>query len=67
MTRSSTATPHFEAVTNSPITSMRSVHIAEIHDFQPICQSPLDRALIAQATVEDLVLMTSDETMAQYG
>lgn len=32
----------------------------------PIHKDPFDRILIAQAIAEDMVLMTSDETIAQY-
>lgn len=45
---------------------LRPVHIAEIHGLPFIHQDPFDRALIAQATVEDLVLVTTDEEIAQY-
>lgn len=32
----------------------------------PIHKDPFDRILIAQAIAEDMILMTSDETIAQY-
>jgi PIN domain nuclease of toxin-antitoxin system len=42
------------------------VHVAGIYGLPAIHQDPFDRALIAQATVEDLVLLTTDESVAQY-
>ena len=45
---------------------LRPVHVAEIHGLAAIHQDPFDRALIAQATVEDLVLVTTDEEIAHY-
>ena len=42
-------------------------HVSAVADLPPIHQDPFDRALIAQATVEGLVLITSDRVMPQYG
>jgi len=44
----------------------RPEHIAAIYHLPPLHQDPFDRALIAQATVEDLVLMTSDGEIQRY-
>lgn len=41
-------------------------HIAAIHDLPPIHQDPFDRALIAQATIEDLTLVTTDRLIPRY-
>lgn len=41
-------------------------HVAEIHGLPAIHRDPFDRALIAQATVEDLVLVTTDDEIARY-
>jgi PIN domain nuclease of toxin-antitoxin system len=41
-------------------------HVAAIHDLPAVHQDPFDRALIAQAIVEDLTLLTTDAQMAQY-
>ena len=46
---------------------LRPEHVSVVADLPPIHQDPFDRALIAQATVEDLVLITSDRTIPQYG
>jgi PIN domain nuclease of toxin-antitoxin system len=45
---------------------LRPLHIAGIHGLTAIHHDPFDRALIAQATVEDLVLVTTDEKIALY-
>jgi PIN domain nuclease of toxin-antitoxin system len=45
---------------------LRSEHIAAIYDLPPIHQDPFDRALIAQAMVEDLTLVTLDAEIPKY-
>jgi len=45
---------------------LRPIHVAEIHSLPPFHQDPFDRALIAQATVEDLTLVTTDGAIAEY-
>lgn len=45
---------------------LRPVHMDEICGLPPIHQDPFDRALIAQATVEDLVVVTTDEILPRY-
>ena len=45
---------------------LRPNHITEICNLPPILQDPFDRALIAQATVERLTLVTTDEAIAEY-
>jgi PIN domain nuclease of toxin-antitoxin system len=45
---------------------LRPAHVAEIHGLAAIHQDPFDRALIAQATVEDLVLVTTDAEIPLY-
>jgi PIN domain nuclease of toxin-antitoxin system len=49
--------------TEVPITSKHGLGVANL---PPIHKDPFDRILIAQAIAEDMVLMTSDETIAQY-
>lgn len=44
----------------------RPEHVAELHNLQTIHQDPFDRALIAQATVENLTLVTKDQTIPLY-
>ena len=41
-------------------------HIAEVYDMPPIHQDSFDRVLIAQATVEDLALVTTDQQIPRY-
>ena len=45
---------------------LRPNHITEICNLPPIHQDPFDRALIAQATVEDLTLVTTGGAIAEY-
>jgi len=45
---------------------LRPAHVAGIHGLPAIHQDPFDRALIAQATVEDLVLVSTDEKISLY-
>ena len=51
------------AATGMPL---RAAHVAEIHNLHAIHQDPFDRALIAQATVEDLALVTTDAVIGRY-
>jgi PIN domain nuclease of toxin-antitoxin system len=46
--------------------AMRPDHIAEVYNLPPIHQDPFDRVLIAQATVEDLILVTTDGKIPLY-
>jgi PIN domain nuclease of toxin-antitoxin system len=43
-----------------------SEHALATEDLPPIHQDPFDRMLLAQAHVEGLILVTSDEMVAQY-
>ncbi|MEO8657012.1 MAG: type II toxin-antitoxin system VapC family toxin [Bryobacteraceae bacterium] len=45
---------------------LRPEHITAIHGLPPIHQDPFDRALIAQATVEELTLVTTDTDIPRY-
>jgi PIN domain nuclease of toxin-antitoxin system len=45
----------------------RPAHIAALYQLPAIHQDPFDRALIAQATVEDLTLVTTDQVIPRYG
>ena len=44
----------------------RPEHIAAIYDLPPVHQDPFDRALIAQAIVEELALVTTDREIPRY-
>jgi PIN domain nuclease of toxin-antitoxin system len=46
--------------------AMRPDHIAEVYRLPPIHQNLFDRVLIAQATVEDLILVTTDAKIPLY-
>ncbi len=45
---------------------LRPEHIAAIYHLPAIHQDPFDRALIAQAIVEGLTLLTTDGTIPRY-
>jgi len=45
---------------------LRPAHIAAIFDLPAVHQDPFDRALIAQATVENLTLVTTDGEIPLY-
>jgi PIN domain nuclease of toxin-antitoxin system len=51
------------AATSLPI---RAEHIAGVYDLSPIHHDPFDRVLIAQATVEAMVLVTADAAISGY-
>jgi len=44
----------------------RAEHVSEIYALRPIHKDPFDRALIAQAIVEDLTMVTMDEEIPKY-
>ena len=45
---------------------LRPEHVAEVYLLPPIHRDPFDRVLIAQATVEQLTLVTTDAKIPQY-
>lgn len=45
---------------------MLSAHVVAIDGLPPIHKDPFDRLLIAQATVEGIVLLSADPVMAKY-
>jgi PIN domain nuclease of toxin-antitoxin system len=51
------------AATSLPI---RAEHIAGVYDLPSIHRDPFDRVLIAQATVEQMVLVTGDGDLTAY-
>lgn len=57
-----------EALDNFAATplALKPAHISEIYKLEPIHQDPFDRALIAQAIVEELTLLTTDSEIAKY-
>jgi PIN domain nuclease of toxin-antitoxin system len=46
--------------------AVTGAHAAALAGLPPIHKDPFDRMLIAQAAVEGLILLTSDETIAKY-
>jgi PIN domain nuclease of toxin-antitoxin system len=46
--------------------ALRPEHIAAVYGLPAIHQDPFDRALIAQASVEDLELVTTDAEIPRY-
>ena len=42
-------------------------HAERVVDLPPIHKDPFDRMLVAQALIEELVLVTGDPWMARYG
>ena len=46
--------------------AIRSEHAVAVATLPHIHKDPFDRILIAQATVEGITLLTSDETIARY-
>jgi PIN domain nuclease of toxin-antitoxin system len=46
--------------------AVTGAHVAALAGLPPIHKDPFDRMLIAQAAVEGLILLTSDETIAKY-
>ena len=45
---------------------LRPEHVSEVYTLPPIHKDPFDRILIAQATVEDLTLLTTDGDIPRY-
>ena len=46
--------------------AFRPEHVSEVHTLAPIHKDPFDRALIAQAIVEDLTVVTTDGEIPKY-
>jgi PIN domain nuclease of toxin-antitoxin system len=49
--------------TELPITG---IHAVEVETLPPIHKDPFDRMLVAQSTVEGILLLTSDSIVARY-
>jgi len=45
---------------------IRSEHVVAIEALPPLHKDPFDRLLVAQATVEGMLLLTADERLAGY-
>ena len=46
--------------------SLRAEHVAVVYTLPALHRDPFDRVLIAQATAEDLELVTTDREIPQY-
>jgi len=46
--------------------AFRPEHVAEVFGLPPIHKDPFDRALISQAIVEDLTLVTTNAVISKY-
>jgi PIN domain nuclease of toxin-antitoxin system len=46
--------------------AVTSAHAVAVASLPPIHKDPFDRMLIAQAMVEGITLLTSDQVVAQY-
>lgn len=42
-------------------------HAAKVAELAPIHKDPFDRMLVAQASVEPMILLTNDEALRAYG
>jgi PIN domain nuclease of toxin-antitoxin system len=51
------------AATSMPL---RPEHVAAVYHLPPIHRDPFDRVLVAQATVEELILVTTDGEISRY-
>ena len=46
--------------------ALRPEHVAELYTLPPLHKDPFDRILIAQATAEELTLITTDGEIPRY-
>lgn len=58
--------PETVAQLAAAILPLRPDHLGEIAELPPLHSDPFDRGLIAQARVEELVLVTNDAHIAKY-
>jgi PIN domain nuclease of toxin-antitoxin system len=42
-------------------------HAAKVRELPPLHRDPFDRMLVAQASVEPMILLTNDEALSKYG
>lgn len=47
--------------------AITSAHAVAVETLPPLHKDPFDRILLAQAQVEGIALLTSDDVVAQYG
>ena len=58
--------PRFMAKQNLRSLSVTHSHAAKVYDLPIYHSDPFDRMLIAQALVEDMVILTSDRSFRKY-
>ena len=58
--------PQFMAKQSLRPLSVTHSHAAKVYDLPPHHRDPFDRMLIAQAMVEDMVILTSDRSFKKY-
>ena len=46
---------------------IRAQHVLEVRGLPQVHSDPFDRILLAQARVEELILLTSDQKLLEYG
>ncbi len=55
-----------ERANGMAVLPLRAAHVYAIGDLPRLHRDPFDRLLVAQAVVEDAVLVSGDEKVAQY-
>ena len=58
--------PEWSARLGARVLPMEAAHAFAVYGLPPIHRDPFDRMLVAQATIEDLTILTSDECIRQY-
>jgi PIN domain nuclease of toxin-antitoxin system len=61
-----TTLPAWVAKLNARVLPLEPAHAYAVYGLPMLHRDPFDRMLIAQATVEDLVLVTNDENIHRY-
>jgi PIN domain nuclease of toxin-antitoxin system len=55
------------APTGFTLLAITGEHAAKVRDLPPLHKDPFDRLLIAQASIEPMILLTNDEALRGYG
>ncbi len=55
-----------ERANEMAVLPLRAAHVYALHDLPRLHRDPFDRLLVAQAVVEDAVLVSGDKKVAQY-
>lgn len=53
--------------TGFDLLSITGEHAAKVRELPPLHKDPFDRMLVAQASVEPMILLTNDQALGQYG